>query len=529
MVADLLEHPIGMAVSKPAKGGFDYEFVDIPSKSLECPVCLLTLREPHVISCCGYHFCRPCIDRIRRDGKPCPLCNDPSFSIMLHKGVMREINSLKVRCPHSEKGCQWVDELGHLQQHVSGVGSKDGGCGYVEVECAYKCGLTFQRRLIREHELDACPKRPVEVQMSSVVRKLELAWAENHSLKEELTDLREKFGDQIAKLSKKVDATIAENKALKEQIVMLECKPLPQPRAAITRVEFESLKREITNVAQTEITHSTAANVDRRAIREELQELKQAHQQHKEVAVEERQALKQELSHLRLSHLTIAKEISHQQEALVSALKEKNVVQSPRVEAVLKLVDRKNFAPNNSYQDSPQSIGCGTSISAPHMHGHTLEQLKDHLFEGATVLDVGSGSGYLTACMAHLIGVSGYVVGVDHIQELNERAMKSVMKNSPELFLTESILFVTKDGYSGYAEKSPYNVIHVGGATPTVPQALYDQLKPGGRMIIPVGPPGGTQYLELHDKSENGKITKKRLMGVRYASLTTKEKQLRLQ
>lgn len=103
------------------------------------------------------------------------------------------------------------------------------------------------------------------------------------------------------------------------------------------------------------------------------------------------------------------------------------------------------------------------------------------------------------------------------------------MKNSPELFLTESILFVTKDGYSGYAEKSPYNVIHVGGATPTVPQALYDQLKPGGRMIIPVGPPGGTQYLELHDKSENGKITKKRLMGVRYASLTTKEKQLRLQ
>ena len=518
-----------MAVSKPAKGGFDYEFVDIPSKTLECPVCLLTLREPHVISCCGYHFCRPCIDRIRRDGKPCPLCNDPNFSIMLHKGVMREINSLKVRCPQSEKGCQWADDLGHLQQHVSGVGAKDGGCGYVEVGCAYQCGQSFQRRLIREHELEACPKRPVEVQMSSVVRKLEIAWAENRSLKEELTDLREKFGEQIANLSKKVDNTIAENKALKDRIVMLECKPQPQPRASIAREELVSLKRDIANAAQLETAHSTAANVDRCAIREELQELRHDHGQRKEVAVKEQLALKQELSHLRLSHLTVAKEISPQQEALVVALKEKKIVQSPRVEAVLKIVDRKNFAPNNSYQDSPQSIGCGTSISAPHMHGHTLEQLKDHLFEGATVLDVGSGSGYLTACMAHLIGVSGYVVGVDHIPQLNERAMKSVTKNSPELLLTESILFVTKDGYSGYAEKSPYNVIHVGGATPTVPQALYDQLKPGGRMIIPVGPPSGTQYLELHDKSENGEITKKRLMGVRYASLTTREKQLRLQ
>ena len=54
-----------------SKGGYDYEFITPPDKSLECPVCLLTLRDPYMISCCGNEFCQRCIER---DGKPCPLC-----------------------------------------------------------------------------------------------------------------------------------------------------------------------------------------------------------------------------------------------------------------------------------------------------------------------------------------------------------------------------------------------------------------------------------------------------------------------
>lgn len=70
-------------------------------------------------------------------------------------------------------------------------------------------------------------------------------------------------------------------------------------------------------------------------------------------------------------------------------------------------VDRGNYSKNNPYMDSPQGIGYGVTISAPHMHAHALELLKDRLVEGNRALDVGSGSGYLTACMAKILGSKG--------------------------------------------------------------------------------------------------------------------------
>ena len=72
------------------KGGYDYEFVAPPGKSLECPVCLLTLRDPHMISCCGNEFCQRCIGRVQQDGKPCPVCNELDFTTMLNKKLVRE-------------------------------------------------------------------------------------------------------------------------------------------------------------------------------------------------------------------------------------------------------------------------------------------------------------------------------------------------------------------------------------------------------------------------------------------------------
>lgn len=83
------------------------------------------------------------------------------------------------------------------------------------------------------------------------------------------------------------------------------------------------------------------------------------------------------------------------------------IIKSARVEEAMSHVDRGNYSPRNPYMDAPQGIGYGVTISAPHMHAHALELLKEQLVPGERALDVGSGSGYLTACMALMLGEKG--------------------------------------------------------------------------------------------------------------------------
>ena len=191
-----------MASMERTKGGYDYEFVIPPPKSLECSVCLLTLRDPHVISCCGNEFCQVCIERVKRDGKPCPLCNEQDFTTMLHKKLVREVNALVIRCPQKELGCEWEGELGQLQGHLSpgaGVSSSE-GCAYIVVPCAYQCGAQLQRRLLREHEMGSCPKQPVGTQIAEIMHKMEDIVAENKLLRQELSVIKDAHKKEIENL-----------------------------------------------------------------------------------------------------------------------------------------------------------------------------------------------------------------------------------------------------------------------------------------------------------------------------------------
>ena len=113
------------------------------------------------------------------------------------------------------------------------------------------------------------------------------------------------------------------------------------------------------------------------------------------------------------------------------------------------------------------------------------------------------------------------MVGIDIVEQLTEFSKNNLRKDQPQLL--QSIILVTGDGSVGYPPKAPYDAIHVGAAADGALTALHQQLKPGGRMIVPVGPQGGTQYLEQHDKREDGRVVVKRLMGVRYGSLVRKE------
>ncbi|KAJ4790599.1 Protein-L-isoaspartate O-methyltransferase [Rhynchospora pubera] len=213
--------------------------------------------------------------------------------------------------------------------------------------------------------------------------------------------------------------------------------------------------------------------------------------------------------------------------AMVEYLQRYGVLRSDRVAEVMEMIDRALFVPkeNPPYLDSPMPIGYNATISAPHMHALCLELLKDHLQPGMRALDVGSGSGYLTACFAMMVGPEGRAVGIEHIPELVAASIENVKRSAATPLLEKGSLSLhVADGRYGWPEAAPYDTIHVGAAAPEIPKALLDQLKPGGRMVIPVG--DLFQDLQVVDKKLDGSIISRNETGVRYVPLTSRSAQL---
>ena len=149
---------------KKRQAGFDCEFVEHPPTILqtECPVCLLVLREPHQVTCCGYAFCRMCIERIQTDKKSCPTCNREEFSVFPDLRLQRSLYAFHVLCSHKTEGCEWSGELSQLEKHLNEspkLHEQLNGCQFTEVECHHCCDL-FQRRYVTAHQIEECIRRP---------------------------------------------------------------------------------------------------------------------------------------------------------------------------------------------------------------------------------------------------------------------------------------------------------------------------------------------------------------------------------
>ncbi len=147
-------------------GGYECEFVQPPPDHLqiECSVCLLVLRSPLLASCCGHNFCKVCIERVQKDGKPCPLCNSEGFTLTYNREKDVSLKQLEVYCTHRKIGCEWSEKLEMLEKHLNhnpNLEKQLEGCAFVEVRCYHDgCGQSIQRRIIFNHQVRECPQRP---------------------------------------------------------------------------------------------------------------------------------------------------------------------------------------------------------------------------------------------------------------------------------------------------------------------------------------------------------------------------------
>ena len=146
------------------EGRYACEFVKKPPSFIqsECPICLQVLREPYQATCCGYSFCRVCIERIKARHAPCPCCKAVKFDHYPNKGLQRSLYEFKVRCSNIEQGCQWVGELGQLDNHLNLNPSQQNrlqGCQLSQIKCLH-CSELFLRFYIEDHQNNQCPRRP---------------------------------------------------------------------------------------------------------------------------------------------------------------------------------------------------------------------------------------------------------------------------------------------------------------------------------------------------------------------------------
>jgi protein-L-isoaspartate(D-aspartate) O-methyltransferase len=181
---------------------------------------------------------------------------------------------------------------------------------------------------------------------------------------------------------------------------------------------------------------------------------------------------------------------------------------------VLNTVERHKFVPPDevpyAYQNRPLPIGYGQTISQPYIVALMTDLLR--LDTDDIVLEVGTGSGYQAAVLSGLVG---RVYTIEIIEALADQATERLQALGYENVETR-----LGDGYFGWEQHAPFDSIIVTAAATHVPPPLIEQLKPGGRMVIPVGGRFTTQWLLLIEKNDDGTVVTRQVAAVRFVPLT---------
>lgn len=201
------------------------------------------------------------------------------------------------------------------------------------------------------------------------------------------------------------------------------------------------------------------------------------------------------------------------QKMVTAQLEARGITDKPTLNAI-RSVERHRLVPEAqvqyAYEDRPLPIGFGQTISQPYMVGYMTEVIRPTA--GMKVLEIGTGSGYQAAVLAEIVDE---VYTIEIVEELAKTA-----KSRLEKMGYTNIHVKEGDGYYGWEEHAPFDAIIVTAASEFIPPPLIEQLKEGGKMVIPVGAPFTTQQLMLVEKQKDGKRKTRNLLPVRFVPFT---------
>lgn len=212
--------------------------------------------------------------------------------------------------------------------------------------------------------------------------------------------------------------------------------------------------------------------------------------------------------------------MGHEKEELIERLSEQGYLKTEKVKEAILKIPREEFVPPenkvHAYMDQPLPIGHGQTISAPHMVVILCEKLE--LKEGMKVFEVGTGLGYNAAVVAEIVGPDGHVYTVERLKSLATCARENLERTG----YSDVVTVMVGDGTMGYPEKAPYDRIYATASAPKVPEPLKEQLKIGGKLVMPVGANYQLQELVCMKRVVEDEFKTQRLGGVVFVPMIGK-------